>query len=113
VGKPGFCDAAHVLAIKVNDTLVTTGGREARAGELVVDLPVQAWRRLSIDAGAHGPREYDWARVPIRIGWQAGRGHWLLARRSLSDPSEIAYYVCYGPRRSRSRPPTTSAPCGR
>lgn len=28
------------------------------------------------------------------------RGHWLLARRSRSDPTEIAYYVCYGPRRS-------------
>ena len=32
--------------------------------------------------------------------WRAGRGHWLLARRSISDPVEIAYYVCYGPRRS-------------
>ena len=30
----------------------------------------------------------------------AGRGHWLLARRSISSPSEIAYYICYGPRRS-------------
>ncbi len=29
-----------------------------------------------------------------------GRGHWLLVRRSLSDPAEIAYYACYGPRRS-------------
>ncbi|WP_091619324.1 IS701 family transposase [Amycolatopsis saalfeldensis] len=93
-------DAAHVLATKVNDTLVTTGGREARADELIAGLPARAWRRLSVGAGAHGPREYDWARVPIRIGWQPGRGHWLLARRSLSDPTEVAYYVCYGPRRS-------------
>ncbi|MFD4198797.1 IS701 family transposase [Amycolatopsis thermoflava] len=93
-------DAAHVLATKVNDTLITTGGREARADELIADLPARSWRRLSVGAGAHGPREYDWARVPIRIGWQPGRGHWLLARRSLSDPTEIAYYVCYGPRRS-------------
>jgi SRSO17 transposase len=29
-----------------------------------------------------------------------GRGHWLLARRSVSDPGEIACYACYGPRRS-------------
>ncbi|MET9002066.1 IS701 family transposase [Amycolatopsis sp. NPDC004169] len=93
-------DAAHVLATKVNDTLVTTGGREARADELIAGLPARAWRRLSVGAGAHGPREYDWTRVPIRIGWQAGRGHWLLARRAVSDPTEIAYYVCYGPRRS-------------
>src|SRR5262249_42753755 len=39
-------------------------------------------------------------RGPVRAGWQRGRGHWLLARRSLSDPAEIAYYACYGPRRS-------------
>ena len=29
-----------------------------------------------------------------------GRGHWLLARRSISDPADVAYYACYGPRRS-------------
>ena len=31
---------------------------------------------------------------------RAGRGHWLLARRSISDPTDIAYYACYGPRRA-------------
>jgi SRSO17 transposase len=34
----------------------------------------------------------------VRPGW--ARGHWLLARRSINDPDEISYYVCYGPRRS-------------
>jgi hypothetical protein len=87
-------DAAHVLSTKVNDTLITTGGDEARADELIAGLPTRAWRRLSVGAGAHGPREYDWARVPIRIGWRTGRGHWLLARRSITDPT---------------RSPTTSA----
>lgn len=93
-------DAAHVLSTRVNDILITTDGREARADVLIAALPTKAWRRLSAGAGAHGPREYDWARLPIRIGWRPGRGHWLLARRSLTDPTEIAYYVCYGPRRS-------------
>lgn len=92
-------DAAHVLATKCNDTLITTNGGQGRADELVAALPARAWRRLSIGEGAHGLRVYDWARIPIRIGWQAGRGHWLLARRSISG-GEIAYYVCYGPRRS-------------
>jgi NADPH:quinone reductase-like Zn-dependent oxidoreductase len=81
-------DAAHVVSTKVNDTLITTGGREARADALIAALPARAWRRLSAGAGAHGPREYDWARLPIRIGWRAGRGHWLLARRSISEPTE-------------------------
>ncbi|MDQ0993897.1 hypothetical protein QFZ74_005125 [Streptomyces sp. V3I7] len=51
--------------------------------------------------GAHGERIYDWARVAIRPCWEDGFGHWVLARRSISDPTEIAYYVCYGPATSR------------
>jgi SRSO17 transposase len=93
-------DVHHVVATKCNDTLITTSGNEQRADALIAALPVRAWRRLSVGAGAHGPREYDWARIPVRICWRPGRGHWLLARRSLSDPGEIAYYVCYGPRRA-------------
>lgn len=92
-------DAAHVLATKCNDTVITTAGGDARVDKLIAALPTRAWRRFSIAAGAHGPRIYDWARIPIRIGWRADRGHWLLARRSISD-GELAYYVCYGPRRS-------------
>jgi hypothetical protein len=84
----------------VNHRNGTPAGREERADALVAALPARAWRRLSAGAGAHGPREYDWARVPVRTGWRPGRGHWVLARRSLSDPAEIAYYVCYGPRRA-------------
>ncbi len=93
-------DIAHVLATRRNDTLVTTGWTQARADELVAALPARSWQRISAGAGAHGPRDYDWARVPIRVLWAPGRGHWLLARRSVSDPAQIAYYVCYGPRRS-------------
>jgi SRSO17 transposase len=93
-------DAAYVVSTKVNDTVVTTAGAEVRVDVLIAGLPPRAWRRLSVGAGAHGPREYDWARLPIRIGWRAGRGHWLLARRSITKPSEVAYFVCYGPRRS-------------
>jgi SRSO17 transposase len=93
-------DAWHVLALRCSDTLIATDGGECRADELIDSLPTRSWRRLSAGAGAHGPRDYDWARIPIRIAWRPGRGHWLLARRSIRDPSEIAYYVCYGPRRA-------------
>jgi SRSO17 transposase len=94
-------DVFYVLAIKCRDTLTTPEGSQ-RADAVVAALPARAWQRLSAGAGAHGPREYDWARVPVRTGaWRAGRGHWLLARRSLKDPDDVAYYACYGPRRSR------------
>nr|EJI95708.1 putative transposase [Rhodococcus sp. JVH1] len=67
---------------------------------MIAAVPAKPWRRISAGDGAHGPREYSWARVPIRIAWAPGRGHWLLARRSLSDATEIAYYICAGPRRT-------------
>jgi hypothetical protein len=39
--------------------------------------------------------------IPIEAAARAGRGHWLLARRSISKPGEIACYACYGPSRAR------------
>ncbi len=92
---------AHVLATKRNDTLITTVGGQARADQLVADLPARAWCRLSAGPGAHGLRDYDWARVEIRVRafWEPGWGHWLLVRRHRTS-GELAYYVCFGPRRT-------------
>jgi SRSO17 transposase len=92
-------DLWYVMAIRCSDTLTTSEG-ERRADHLIAAVPPRAWQKISAGAGAHGPREYHWARIPVRPGWKRGRGYWLLARRSLADPKEIAYYACYGPRRS-------------
>jgi SRSO17 transposase len=92
-------DISYVLATRCNDDVTTSAGT-GRADKVIAALPAKAWRRLSAGAGAHGPRDYHWARLPIRIAWAPGRGHWLLARRSISDPTELAYYICYGPRRA-------------
>ena len=35
--------------------------------------------------------------MEIRPLRKPGRGHWLLARRSIAKPGELAYYVCFGP----------------
>ena len=55
------------------------------------------WIRCSAGDGAKGPRVYDWAAVEIRPLREPGKGYWLLARRSLANLEELAYYVCYGP----------------
>jgi SRSO17 transposase len=91
---------AYVMAIRRTDTF-PVAGTEQQADALIAALGARSWQRLSAGAGAHGPREYHWARVAIQAGATAGRGHWLLARRSLHDPGEIAYYACSGPARSR------------
>ncbi|MFF3735714.1 IS701 family transposase [Streptomyces sp. NPDC002476] len=92
---------AHVMATKVNDTVITTRWGEERVDRLVAALPRQRWKRVSGGQGAHGERIYDWARIAIRPCWERGFGHWVLARRSVADPTEVAYYVCYGPAASR------------
>ena len=78
-------DVSYVMAIRCSDTLTMAEG-ERRADALIAAVPARAWQRISAGAGAHGPREYDWARIPVRPGWTRGRGHWLLARRSLQRP---------------------------
>ena len=93
-------DVAHVLAVKRTEPLIAAtdrGPAQVAATDLVAALPPGAWTRLSAGAGAKGPRTYDWARVPIRPLSDPDRGYWLLARRSLADPTDLAHYVCYGP----------------
>jgi SRSO17 transposase len=93
-------DICYVMAIRCSDTLTTPAG-ERRADDLIAALPPRSWQKISAGAGAHGPREYHWARIAVRrAGWKRGRGHWLLARRSLSEPEEIADDDGDGPRRS-------------
>jgi SRSO17 transposase len=92
---------SHVMCVKTSDTVITRGAGERRVDELVAGLAPQSWKRLSAGKGSHGERMYRWARIPIRIWWENGHGHWVLARRSLKDPTDLAYYVCYGPQGTR------------
>lgn len=88
---------SHVLAVPKSQMVVSMQLRQRRAHTVIADLDASAWQRLSCGDGAQGPRVYDWAAVDIRPLREPGRGHWLLARRSLTAPEEIAYYICYGP----------------
>src|SRR5260221_110734 len=73
-------------------------GLSATAAGVAASWPAAAWQRLAAGAGSQGPRLYDWAWMPMP--WRAapaGMAHWLLARRSLSHPDELAYYFVFGP----------------
>jgi hypothetical protein len=50
-------------------------------------LGAHDWQRLSMSEGTKGPRLFDWAAVPMLHRWEADGCHWLLIRRSLTDPS--------------------------
>ena len=91
---------AHVLAIKSNEKLwawTDKGPLQVRADRLASQVDESDWNRCSAGDGAQGPRVYDWALVEIRPLREPGKGYWLLARRSIANPEELAYYVCYGP----------------
>jgi SRSO17 transposase len=88
----------HVLAVKSTEPLWTrTSWRQVAAKTLAAGIADMEWERLSAGEGAKGPRVYDWARVPIRALPEPGWDYWLLVRRSLVDPTDLAYYVCFGP----------------
>ncbi|MGH3434060.1 MAG: IS701 family transposase, partial [Thermocrispum sp.] len=89
----------YVMAVPVNQRVIARHhGKvgEFRADALAAQLPAQAWRKISAGAGSKGPREYHWARAAIRPLEDTG-SYWLLARRSLTDPDDLAYYLCHGP----------------
>jgi SRSO17 transposase len=90
-------DIAHVLAVPKSQMVISMDLRQRRARAVIADVEPAAWQRLSCGDGAHGQRIYDWAAVDIRPLRRPDVGHWLLARRSVSDPTEVAYYICFGP----------------
>ena len=93
-------DVPYVLAVPVNQRVFAGIDRrvvQLRADTLAAGLPAQAWKRISAGPGAKGPRVYSWARAAIRPLEGPGKGYWLLIRRSITDPTELAYYLCHGP----------------
>ncbi len=100
----GWLEEGHrpyVLAVRANEYLWvwddTTAPQQRTVAAIAADLPEQTWVRLSAGDGAKGPRLYEWALVPRRPGSTAAWQVWLLVRRSLNDPTEVAYYFVYGP----------------
>ena len=60
-------------------------------------LPAAAWQRLSVGEGSKGPRVYDWVAIRLPFDSPQGWAQGVLARRSLNDPEEIAYYRVFAP----------------
>jgi SRSO17 transposase len=116
----------YVLAVSANTRVWTerpevqepqeqTGGRPRLAprlargapkalmvSEVVANLPSHAWKRLAVMEGEKGPIQYHWARTRVVESRDRlpGPDVWLLARRSLSDPKQLAYYLAYAPTRT-------------
>ena len=81
-------DLNYVMAISCDAHFSTPTGPQ-RADELAASAPNKGWQRLSAGEGSKGQRLYDW----LLIDPDADQ-HLLLARRSISKPTELAYYIC-------------------
>lgn len=87
---------SYVLAVSRSHPLMVAF-QSKRAEEVVAEAPPEAWVRTEIGAGSKGPRVYDWARARLPHENTPGWAQWLLVRRSVSQPEELAYYRAYGP----------------
>ena len=86
----------YVLGVR-SDFAVWAGFRQVRVGSLPAGVPDDAWHRISCGDGAKGPRVYDWALLRTNSPEPPEYARWLLIRRSVTDPTEVAYFACGGP----------------
>ena len=82
----------YVVAVPVNFTVTLPSGRRTTVATVARLIPKAAWETRSCGPGCKGHRDYQWA-------WAATASprHWVLIRRSLTDPSDLAFFYCHAP----------------
>ncbi|MFD7472388.1 hypothetical protein ACFV8Z_09440 [Streptomyces sp. NPDC059837] len=88
----------YVLAVPKSQRVL----RFRRIDHLFTQAPDGAWEKRSCGDGGKGPRVYHCAAVQLAAIEDFGSDkpthqRWALARRSISRPDEIAYYLAHGP----------------
>jgi len=87
---------SYVLAVPANRG-IHNEGHQRQARKVAEGLPEESWFRASAGEGSKGERLYDWACVALPEPEASGAGRWLLVRRQIAEPEEMAYYLCHGP----------------
>ena len=88
---------AYVLAVARSHMVWDAGFVQRRVDALVADLPAEAWHRVEVGLGSNGPRAYDWACGRLPSVTEDGWAQWLLVRRSVTEPDELAFYRVFAP----------------
>jgi SRSO17 transposase len=92
---PGY--ALAVPSIEVVCVQTREGPLLSDVGSIAHLVRAQDWHRLSQSMGTKGERLFDWALLPWMQGGAVDGRHWLLIRRCLDDPHELAYYLVWAP----------------
>jgi SRSO17 transposase len=94
------CPQAYVLAVSGKE-YVWLDWRQRPIKTVLASLPADGWTRLSAGDGTKGLRWYDWRWLPLADALHPDWRRWLLIRRSVSDPKDLAAYVVYAPQDTR------------
>ncbi len=85
------------------------GPTQVHVADIAGQFEPHHWQTLSAGSGSKGERLFDWAWVSVTelmgpavaVGLgpilPAGFQRWVLARRSLKDPTDLAYYMVFAP----------------
>ena len=87
---------SYVLAVARSHP-IWHNGVQVRVEALRAEVAEEDWQRLDVGAGSKGPRLYDWACAQVPYWTPEGWAQWLLIRRSVSNPREVAFYRAFGP----------------
>ena len=84
-----------VWPLKKQDWGKWGGSAQISLAELVQQLPADCWKQISVREGSKGSIFYDWTKVRVRESrdGKGGPNGWVLIRRSITNPEEIAYYL--------------------
>jgi hypothetical protein len=82
----------YVVAVPVNFAVRLPSGRKTTVAAVARLIPAAAWETRSCGHGCKGHRDYAWAWA----GTSSPR-HWVLIRRSLTDPDDLAFFYCHAP----------------
>lgn len=93
-------EQAYVLAVACRERVWVDDSAapvQVAAEQVIANLPAETWQRLSCGVGSKGWREFDWVWIELVSGQQRSWSRWLLARRKISDPTQLAYFMVFAP----------------
>jgi SRSO17 transposase len=96
--KQGYPSALGVPSIEVVCVQTRTGLLLSDVASIAKQaLHAGDWQCLSASLGTKGERLFDWARLPIAQAGIVDGCHWLVFRRCLDNPDEVAYFLVSAP----------------
>jgi len=83
---------SYVMAVRRTEKVTMHTGPST--AEVVIAGPETQWQRMSAGEGTKGPRVADWSSTQLTDDSHTEGHRYILARRSIDDTTDLAYYFC-------------------